>query len=74
MSENLLAKIMPPPRTLGDTRTIPGPARIEPPDEPMCEDFESDCAEVRCKRTCYEYAPERGWCPYLLGSPTSSPL
>jgi hypothetical protein len=43
-------------------------AEVRAEREPMCADFDSDCAGVTCKVTCWLYDSERGWCPYLLGT------
>jgi len=31
-----------------------------------CDDYDEDCAEIRCKLTCWMHDPSTGYCPYLL--------
>jgi hypothetical protein len=33
-----------------------------------CRDFDEDCEKVSDKLHCWLYAPEQGWCPYLLAT------
>lgn len=44
------------------------PVKLVRHDERTCTDYDEDCEDVRCKATCWVYAPERGMCPYLRES------
>jgi hypothetical protein len=58
-----------------DTKVKPG---VDDPLGPShrCTDYDEDCAgipgitpdgRVRSHLSCWLYAPERGWCPFLRG-------
>lgn len=34
----------------------------------VCSDHDEDCADVKCKVTCWLYQPEKGRCPCLLAA------
>lgn len=37
-----------------------------------CDDFDEDCAPIVDKLACWMYAPECGYCPYLIAQRTRS--
>jgi hypothetical protein len=43
----------------------------------ICEDWDADCEDVKCKESCYMYDTSKGLCPYVFPgilAPLKNPL